>query len=52
MLIIVCQDYKHLPFLNKPYQPQTNFIESKYLPDVLMSCPRLFPVTVYHDLAA
>ena len=23
-------EYKHLPFSNKPYQPEINFIENKY----------------------
>ena len=23
-------DYKHLPFSNKPYQPEMNFFENKY----------------------
>ena len=31
MLIIFCYDYKHLPFLSKPYQPEMNFIENKHL---------------------
>ena len=46
MLIIFCYDYKHLSFSNKPYQPEINFIENKYLTGLLMSCPGLLPVTL------
>ena len=30
-MFIFCHDYKHLPFSNKPYKPEMNFIEIKYL---------------------
>ena len=37
---------KHLPFSNKPFQPEMNFIVNKHLPGLFMSCPRLLHVTV------
>ena len=45
LLFIYCHDYKHLPFSNKPYQPEMNFIENKYSPGLLMSCSGLLHVT-------
>ena len=46
MLTIFCYDYKHLPFSNKPYQPEMNFTENKHLPDHLMSCSGLLQATI------
>ena len=50
MFIIFCFAYKHLALSNKPYQPEKNFIENKYLPGLLMSFP-LLHVTISHNLA-
>ena len=44
--LFFCYDYKHLPFSNKPYQPEMNFTEKKYLPGLLMPCPAFLHVTV------
>ena len=35
-IIIFSRDYKNLPFSNELYQPEMNFIENKYLTDLLM----------------
>ena len=46
IFIIFCYDHKHLLFSNKPYQPEMNFIQNKYLPGLLMLCPGSFHATV------
>ena len=43
--MIFCYGYKHLPFSNKPYQPEMNFTENKYLLDILILYPGLLHVT-------
>ena len=45
VFIIFCYGYKHLSFSNKPYQPEMNFTENKYLLDILISYPGLLHVT-------
>ena len=44
--IIFSYDYKHLPLSNRPQQPEMNFIENKYLPGLLMSCPGLLHIFI------
>ena len=44
-----CYDYKLLPFSNKPYQPEMNFIENKHLLGLLVSCSGLLHVTVWQS---
>ena len=51
MLIIFYYDCKHLPFSNKPHQPEMNFTENKYLTGISMSCPGLLHLTIQHNLA-
>ena len=36
-----------MPFSNKPYQPEMNLIENKYLSGLLISHPGSLHVTVY-----
>ena len=44
IFIVFCYDYKHLPFSNKRYQPEMNFMDYKYLAGLVMSCPGFFLV--------
>ena len=46
MFINFCYDYEHLPFSCKPYKPEMNYTETKYLPGLSNSCPGLLHVTV------
>ena len=46
LLTTFFNDYKHLSFSNMPYQPEMNFIENKYLVDILMSYQGLLHITV------
>ena len=46
VIIIFCNDYKHLLFSNKSYHLEMNFMENKHLPGFLMSWRGLLHVTV------